>query len=87
MNQKDIDARVAKEINRIRREFRTECHHQLNDYLDQKDEQTGLPIINTLIAYMGQGWGVAVGIKLTEPDEQTDIEQKAIESGIEIVRA
>ncbi len=87
MKQNDQDARVAKEINRIRKEFRHQCHRELNDYLDQEDEATGLPIINTLIAYMGQGWGVAVGIKVTEPEQETEIEQKATQSGIEIVKA
>ena len=48
---------------------------------------TGLPIVNTLVAYMGQGWGVAVGLSLTAPEEQTEIEQKATQSGIEIARA
>ena len=82
------DERVAKEINRIRKEFRRTCHNELDDYLDQLDEQTGLPMLNTFIAYMGQGWSVAVGLKLTEPTQpETDIEQKAKESGIEIVKA
>lgn len=67
MDEKAMEAKAAKEINRLRTEFRRTCHRQLNDYLDQEDNETGLPMLNTFLAYMGQGWTVAVGLSLTAP--------------------
>lgn len=77
----------AKAIARVRRAFREQCHSQLDAYLSEPDEATGLPLIDILIAYAGQGWGVSVGVSLQEPEEQTSVEESAEASGIEIVRA
>lgn len=77
----------AKAIARVRRAFRATCHTQLDAYLSEPDEQSGLPLIDVLIAYAGQGWGVSVGVSLQEPEQQTSVEERAAESGIEIVSA
>ena len=87
MKQKGIDARVAKELNRLCLQFRMAIHADINDQLDQEDEVTGLPMIQTLIAYAGQGCEIKIALQIIVPDEQTEIEQKAAQSGIEIVKA
>ena len=74
-------------IRRVRRQFRSQCHNMLDAYLSDVDNQNGLMVIDTLVAYYGQGWSVAVGISLTEPEQTMDIEERAKASGIKIVKA
>ena len=59
----------ARAIARFREQFRDKCHAQLDAYLSESDDKTGLPTIDVLIAYMGQGWGISVGVSCTEPEE------------------
>jgi hypothetical protein len=58
----------AKAIARVRTKFREHCHASLDAYLSEPDETTGLPTIDVLIAYMGQGWGISVGVQCREPE-------------------
>jgi hypothetical protein len=77
----------AKAIARIRKRFREHCHSSLDSYLSEADSNSGLPTIDVLIAYMGQGWGISVGVNCVAPESETPIEQGARESQIEIVSA
>ena len=85
--EQKMKRKVEKELNRVRRNARLEFHKKLDEYLDEEDPETGLQMIDTIIAYVYEGWGAAVGISLKEPETETDVEAKAKASGIEIVKA
>ncbi len=83
----DIDNKVQKELNRVRRDFDRTVHQMLTEYLDERDPDTGMTNRDTIIAAGHKGWGIAVGISLEEPHIETEVEAKAKASGIEIVKA
>jgi hypothetical protein len=81
--QKALD----KELARIRRTTIATLHSRLDDYLTEIDPETSVPRLDTIIAYGGQGWGIAVGISLQQPEDQTELEVQSASSGINIVQA
>lgn len=87
MKENNVDRKQEKALNRVRQQFRRQCHKKLDEYLSDKDPETDLPTIDMILAYVGQGWAVSVGISLQQPEEETTVEEQAKKSGIEIVRA
>ena len=83
----DIERKVAKELTKIRNAFLIQCHSQLTAQLAELDPVTDMPLMDVLLSYVSQGWGVHIGIALIQPEEETGIEAQARESGIEIVKA
>lgn len=74
---------------RVRRKFRAHCHDSLDSYLSESDPETGLPTIDVLIAYMGQGWDISVGVNCVQPGEPPGNGEttKPTLGGIEVVSA
>ena len=87
MKENNVDQKQQKALNRVRQQFRRQCHKKLDEYLSEKDTVTDLPAIDMILAYVGQGWACSVGISLTEAEQETEVESEAKKSGIEIVRA
>ena len=83
----EIDAKVQKEVRRIRRDFDRTVHQMLTEYLEERDAGTNMTNRDTIIAAGHKGWGISVGISLQEPHIETEVEAKANPSGIEIVKA
>ncbi len=81
--QKAIDKEIARQLRRAK----ATLHQRLDDYLTEDDPETGLSRLHTIVAYGGQGWGIAVGVTLKEPEQPTELEAKAAASGTEIVKA
>ncbi len=85
--ERELQRKVEKELNRIRRDFDRTVHANLTEYLDKPDEETGITMRDSVIAAMHHGYGVKIGIVLEDPPEETEVEAQAKASGIEIVQA
>ena len=76
-----------KAMNRMRRQFRLRCHQMLDEYLSEQDPDRGIKRIDSFVGASLEGCYIAIGLVVTEPEEETDIEERAKASGIEIVKA
>ncbi len=85
-----------KAIARVRTKFKALCHASLDSYLSEADPETGLPTIDVLVAYMGQGWNISVGVNCSKPETKLDdappappqtLEERAAAAGIQIASA
>ncbi len=85
--ERELQRKVKKELNRIRREFDRTVHANLTEYLDTPDKDTGITMRDNVIAAMHRGYTVQVGLVLEEPDKETEVEAQAKASGIKIVKA
>lgn len=73
-----------------RAEFRNNCHQQLDELFDELDPGSGFTKLDVFMAYAHKGYGVVSGVELIQPTgpvPETPLEERARQSGIEIVDA
>ncbi len=85
--ERELQRKIEKELNCIRRQFNRDVHANLAEYLDTLDEETGITIRDTMIAAIHNGCDVKVGLVVEPPEQETEVEAQARTSGIEIVKA
>ena len=68
-------ARMNDPEERLRLAIREECHRQIDDLLQLRDEETGLPLLEVLVGHMALGYGINVSIQVRHPWEDGRAEE------------